>query len=79
MLTELEMTCVQVVFVKIMTVAYATVTSQVNTIRVFFPCFPILVFFNVFHISSWFQVSGILQEPGVSVQVSELIDLTPDT
>ena len=57
MLTELEMACVQFVSVKIMTIAYATVTSQVNEIIVFFPCFRILVLFNVFHIFSWFQMS----------------------
>jgi hypothetical protein len=73
MLAVLEMTCVQVVFVKIMTVAYPTVTSEVNKIRVFCPWFCELFLFKVFHIFSWFQVSGILQEPGVSVQVSELI------
>jgi hypothetical protein len=79
MLTELEMTCIQFISVKIVTIADATVTSEVNKIRVFCPWFCELFLFKVFHIFSWFRVSGILQEPGVSVQVSKLIDLTPDT
>ena len=58
-LTELEMTCVQVVFVKIMTVAYPTVTSEVTQILLFILCLRNIVLFKVFHIFSWFRVSGI--------------------
>jgi hypothetical protein len=61
MLTKLEMICVQFVSVKIMTIAYATVTSQVTQILFFFLYFRNIILFKVFHIFLGFkcQVSGV--------------------
>jgi len=55
MLTELEMICVQFVSVKIMTIAYATVTSQVTQILFFFLYFRNIILFKVFHIFLGFK------------------------